>query len=107
MRNRDSKHAAFTGLLVCILTFVVTACSEESGDPGAAPETKPEHPSILLITLDTTRADRLGIETDRVDTPNLEALAGRGVYYNQAYSVTPTTLPSNSTGCDRRRGPIA
>ena len=97
MRNRDSKHAAFTGLLVCILTVVVTACSQESGDPGAASETKPVRPSILLITLDTTRADRLGIETDRVDTPNLEALAGRGVYYNQAYSVTPTTLPSHTS----------
>ena len=93
MRNRDSKHAVFTVLLVCVLTFVMTACSQESGDPGAVPETKSVNPSILLITLDTTRADRLGIETDRVATPNLEALAGRGVYYNQAYSVTPTTLP--------------
>ena len=97
MRNRDSKHAVFTVLLVCVLTFVMTACSQESGDAGAVPETKPVNPSILLITLDTTRADSLGIETDRVGTPNLEALAGRGVYYKQAYSVTPTTLPSHTS----------
>ncbi len=54
-------------------------------------------PVILLVTLDTTRADRLGIETNLVDTPHLKALAGRGVYFEQAYSVTPTTLPSHTS----------
>lgn len=105
MRNLDLKQATITLLLMCVLTLVVMACSQESSDPGSvpgkAPETarpaKPVQPSILLITLDTTRADRLGIETDQADTPNLETLAGRGVYFNQAYSVTPTTLPSHAS----------
>lgn len=88
-------------LLVCVLALLVAACSQESSGPETAPGTtkppKPEQPSILLVTLDTTRADRLGIETDLVDTPHLEALAERGVYFEQAYSVTPTTLPSHTS----------
>ncbi|MDH4018586.1 MAG: sulfatase-like hydrolase/transferase [Xanthomonadales bacterium] len=97
MRNRDSKHAALTVVLLCILTLFVTACSQESDDARVSVEPKSLTPSILLITLDTTRADSLGIETDQVATPNLEALAEQGVYYKQAYSVTPTTLPSHTS----------
>lgn len=101
MRNTHSKQTAITIFLAGVLTLVMTACSQESSDPGSVTKTEqapqPPQPSILLITLDTTRADSLGIETDRVDTPNLEALAGRGVYFDQAYSVTPTTLPSHTS----------
>ena len=97
MRNPYSKNAVLTILRVCVLTLAVTSCSEDSSGPETTLKTKPEQPSILLVTLDTSRADRLGIETDQVDTPNLEALAGRGVYFEQAYSVTPTTLPSHTS----------
>lgn len=98
MKFPHSKQLlAFAG----VLALLVTACSEESDDPvGARKTTKPPEavqPAILLITLDTTRADRLGIETDAVDTPHLERLAERGVYFEQAYSVTPTTLPSHAS----------
>ena len=99
------RLSVFKRALICVLAFVlvfgVTACSQEANDSGDASQTAPlaksGQASILLITLDTTRADRLGIETDLVDTPNLTALAKRGVYFNQAYSVTPTTLPSHTS----------
>jgi len=101
MRTPDLKKPALTVLLVCVLTLVVTACSQESDGPETATQAallpRSEQPAVLLVTLDTTRADRVGIETDLVDTPTLEALAGRGVYFNQAYSVTPTTLPSHAS----------
>ena len=96
MRNSKRK-TVFTVVLLCVLTFIATACSEDSDTPGNVSVATADQPSILLITLDTTRADHLGIETDRVETPNLEALAGRGVYFSQAYSVTPTTLPSHAS----------
>lgn len=91
--------------LAFFLVLAATACSQESGNSEMSSDaTKPTQklpeslrPSILLVTLDTTRADSLGIETDRIDTPNLRALAGNGVYFNQAYSVTPTTLPSHTS----------
>jgi arylsulfatase A-like enzyme/Tfp pilus assembly protein PilF len=101
MRNPDTKKTALKMLLVWALALFVTACSQESNGPGAATENtqtpKAEQPAILLVTLDTTRADSVGIETDRVTTPNLAALAARGVYFRQAYSVTPTTLPSHTS----------
>ena len=52
-------------------------------------------PSILLVTLDTTRADHLGLESGSEATPNLDALARRGLYFSAAYSTVPTTLPSH------------
>ena len=101
LKQPDSKHPVTTLLLTFVLTLVLAACGQESSGPETSPETikppRPVRPAILLVTLDTTRADSLGIETDRVDTPHLEALAERGVYFEQAYSVTPTTLPSHTS----------
>ncbi len=97
MRNPYLIKAATAPWMVCVLALILSACSEEASSPGAVSGAKPEGPSVLLITLDTTRADSLGIESDKVDTPNLEALAARGVYFDQAYSVTPTTLPSHTS----------
>src|SRR5512140_2850804 len=55
-------------------------------------------PNVLLITLDTTRADHLACYGYAgVSTPNLDAEAGRGVLFAQAASATPLTLPSHST----------
>ena len=54
--------------------------------------------SVLLITLDTTRADRLGCygyEPGR--TPALDGLAARGVLFEQAFAQAPLTLPSHAT----------
>ena len=55
-------------------------------------------PNIILITLDTTRADHLACYGyPAVSTPNLDAIAGRGVLFEQAASATPLTLPSHTT----------
>lgn len=71
-------------------------CGGEGGAPGGEP--LPEvRPSILLVTLDTTRADAVEPESDRVDTPHLAALAARGVRFTQAYATAPQTLPSHAS----------
>jgi arylsulfatase A-like enzyme len=58
----------------------------------------PEPRSILLVTLDTTRADRLGCY-GRADagTPVIDALAAAGVRFERAYTVAPITLPAHAT----------
>ena len=57
-----------------------------------------EKPNVLLVTLDTTRADHLACYGYAgVSTPNLDAAAGRGVLFEQAATATPLTLPSHST----------
>jgi arylsulfatase A-like enzyme/tetratricopeptide (TPR) repeat protein len=55
-------------------------------------------PNVLLITLDTTRADHLACYGYAgVSTPTLDAIAGRGVLFEQAATTTPLTLPAHTT----------
>jgi arylsulfatase A-like enzyme/Tfp pilus assembly protein PilF len=52
---------------------------------------------ILLITLDTVRADRLGCYgCGRATSPTLDALAREGVRFERAYTPVPITLPSHT-----------
>ncbi|HVP10893.1 MAG TPA: sulfatase-like hydrolase/transferase [Phycisphaerae bacterium] len=55
-------------------------------------------PNLLLITLDTTRADYLGCYSAKaVMTPNLDRLAGEGARFAQCSSCSPLTLPSHAS----------
>ena len=57
-----------------------------------------ERPNVILITLDTTRADRLGCYGyAQASTPNIDALARGGVLFAQAASPAPLTLPAHSS----------
>ncbi len=54
--------------------------------------------NVVLITLDTTRADRLGCYGHTTGlTPNLDLLAADGVLFENAYTVVPITLPAHAT----------
>jgi choline-sulfatase len=65
------------------------------GAQEPASQAKPPRPSILLVTLDTTRADAIGPEARGVETPAFSALASRGLRFRQAYATVPETLPSH------------
>lgn len=55
-------------------------------------------PNILLITLDTTRADHLGCYGYKnAATPALDKLASEGAKFELAFSSVPITLPSHAT----------
>ena len=60
---------------------------------------EPARPSgIVLITLDTTRADAVGFSgSTSARTPTLDRLAALGVHYETALSPAPLTLPSHAT----------
>ncbi|MEQ8768268.1 MAG: sulfatase-like hydrolase/transferase [Planctomycetota bacterium] len=54
--------------------------------------------SVLLITLDTTRADRLGCYgRTEAGTPVLDRLAREGALFERAYCSVPITLPSHTS----------
>jgi arylsulfatase A-like enzyme/Tfp pilus assembly protein PilF len=53
--------------------------------------------SFLLITLDTTRVDHLEPYNGGSKTPHLLELAARGGLFEQAWAVSPVTLPSHAT----------
>ncbi len=58
----------------------------------------PNDLSVLLITLDTTRADRIGAYGFAdIETPHLDRLAAEGVLFEQAQAVAPLTLPAHSS----------
>ena len=65
----------------------------------ATPDSKTSAtPSLLLLTLDTTRADHLAPYGGPADaTPNLAALAREGALFEHVYAVAPTTLPAHAT----------
>lgn len=60
--------------------------------------TAQSEPSIILITLDTVRADRMGFLGSKSGlTPQIDALALQGVVFEQTYSQAPLTPVSHAT----------
>lgn len=54
--------------------------------------------NLLLVTYDTTRADRIGCYGNRnIETPAIDRLASEGVLFSRALATAPTTLPSHSS----------
>ncbi|MGQ0551962.1 MAG: sulfatase [Planctomycetota bacterium] len=72
-------------LSVLGLAFLAGACSAE---PAARP------PDILLVIVDTLRADRTSALGAPELTPNLQALGQRGAVYRRAVAPSSWTLPS-------------
>jgi arylsulfatase A-like enzyme/Tfp pilus assembly protein PilF len=61
---------------------------------GAAP--KPIR-NLLLITIDTLRADRVSVYSTRhLQTPSMDSLAAKGALFTRAFANTTTTLPSHA-----------
>jgi arylsulfatase A-like enzyme/Flp pilus assembly protein TadD len=55
-------------------------------------------PNIILITLDSTRADRIGFLGGKAETtPNLDTLSGQSMIFEQAYAQSPLTVASHAT----------
>src|SRR5437016_4320353 len=78
-------------VLLLLLAKSTILASEEPAKPAQV------HPNIILITLDTTRADRMGfLGSQRGLTPNLDALAKQGSIFSHAYAQVPLTTPSHA-----------
>ena len=62
------------------------------------PAEPPVRPSVILVTLDTTRADHIGCYgAARAATPTLDALARGGMRFEHALSPAPLTLPAHAS----------
>src|SRR5262249_10106767 len=62
------------------------------------PPAKPGAPNILLIVLDTVRAECLSLYGhDRPTTPNLQRLARKGLVFTEARSTAPWTTPTHAS----------
>jgi choline-sulfatase len=97
MRPVLGRAALPVGAIAAAIILCSAACgSRESSAPARAPNASPApRPSILLVTLDTTRADAIGPEAVGIRTPAFSAIASRGRRFRQAYATVPETLPSH------------
>ena len=86
---------------LCLLAgaLCVLACgpdAERSSD--ASPDAASGPLNVLVVTLDTTRADALGAYGQSLPvSPRIDAMAADGVLFEQAVSSVPSTFPSHST----------
>ncbi len=113
VRRAGSRSGNWTAALLAsasIAALAVAAC-RPSGPLGRLPDgLEPADLDVLLVTLDTTRADRIGAWARETagdpaapppaappDTPRIDALAARGTRFERAVSVAPLTLPAHST----------
>ncbi len=76
-------------LLVVSLTF---ACKRNPKQPDA-----PAVKRILLITVDTLRADALSAYGNKIATPSFDEFAKRAVVFDNAFTCVPITLPAHTS----------
>ncbi|HPA81361.1 MAG TPA: sulfatase-like hydrolase/transferase [Thermoanaerobaculales bacterium] len=68
---------------------LLVACGRDQADRGH---------NLVLVTLDTTRADHLGCYgATTVQTPNLDRIAAAGTVFDRAFAVAPITAPSHAS----------
>ena len=92
-RRKDVSLFSFSPLLLLssspLLLLLLAACG---GERAAA------LPPVILISIDTLRADHLPAYGYRgVETPNIDAFRDDAILYQNAYSHAPLTLPSHAT----------
>ena len=90
------KRAALIWIVLALLLAGLAAAFAAGGT--SSPGRKPPRRNLVLITLDTTRADHLGAYGWKAArTPNLDALAARGTRFVRCDTAAPVTLPSHAT----------
>ena len=92
---RYDRRLMFLRAATAVTTLALcAACNRTPGPPPAPPPSVPS--SVLIVTIDTLRADRLGIYgAANVATPNMDALAREGAWAPQADAHVPLTRPSH------------
>lgn len=81
---------------LCIALSLLAACAARG--PSTAPASLPDRPNILLIIADDLGYGEVGCYGQRtIRTPNIDALAARGVRFTDAYSGSCVCAPSRCT----------
>jgi arylsulfatase A-like enzyme len=91
--DQRSKKVLFFEILILLLIF----CGSFGAKAMVSALPAPSQMNVLLISIDTLRADALGCYSPNSPsyTPNIDTLAGRGLRFANAYANSPWTLPSH------------
>ena len=82
--------SSFCRLILVLTTFsALHAAAQTPAKPAS---------NVVLITIDTLRADHVGCYGyKQIKTPNIDGLAAEGTRFDRAFAVVPVTLPSHSS----------
>jgi arylsulfatase A-like enzyme len=91
--GRAGQAAAWAALAAAALAFAVRPALTTPPEAKAG-----SRPSVILLSLDTLRADRMGVlGSNRPLTPLLDSLAREGTVFEQAMTPAPWTLPAHAS----------
>ncbi|MGQ9672578.1 MAG: sulfatase-like hydrolase/transferase [Candidatus Aminicenantales bacterium] len=80
-----------------LMVFFLLAATLSFRAQAKSPRKPAHQANLLLITIDTLRADRLNCYgSSSLKTPNIDSLASRGVLFSRAFAHSVTTLPSHA-----------
>ena len=89
-RRARRRRAALAGLAVLLAGVALLAAYRLLGPA--------RRPNVVLVSIDTLRADRLPVYGYRkTDTPAIDALAREGVVFESCYTHVPLTLPAHTS----------
>ncbi len=103
LRRRDEGQASVLPLmlpvpLVVMVLFVAGVVRPPAGGKGFGSHVNPALPNLVLITLDTYRADHLSwLGHPDVSTPTLDYFARKNVMFTDAVAPIPETAPSHAS----------
>ena len=90
--------AVAAAALILTLAAVTATPNERAGNTAARPAARTPLPNVVVVVLDTTRADHVGAygNTEGL-TPYLDGVAAGGVVYEQAIGTADWTVPSHAS----------
>jgi arylsulfatase A-like enzyme len=96
-RAQQSNRLLFVlGALQYAIFLLLAGCSADHD--GDEPASSSPNWNVVLLTLDTVRADALGVYGQPFDTtPNIDRVAREGVLFEQVVSAAPHTLASHAS----------
>jgi arylsulfatase A-like enzyme len=94
LRSGARRYPAVVGSLLPFVLTGLLSCATPTEERPVTADLASGPSSVLLITIDTLRADRLVAEGPM---PRLWALAGRGYRFTTVHTPVPLTLPAHST----------
>jgi arylsulfatase A-like enzyme len=81
--------------LLCAFLLVASGCGESPGS-GVTTPSAAQRPNVLVISIDTLRADHLSCYGyPRATSPHIDRLAADGALFERAWSTTSWTLPAH------------
>jgi arylsulfatase A-like enzyme/Flp pilus assembly protein TadD len=95
--NKKKSISRLNSLWLLLCVCLIVSASFASKNLRSHGGSSPGRTNLLLITIDTLRADRVSCyDSTHLQTPNIDGLAAEGVIFTRAFANTSTTLPSHT-----------